>query len=73
MTDLTQRRVALIQWAQSCLTAEDWHGLWDCAVDLAIIDARQQDRTMRLFELDSRDVVQPWGKRDLPPDAGTHG
>ncbi len=48
MADLTQRRLALIQWAQSCLTAGDWHGLSDAAMDLLVVDARLEERAGRI-------------------------
>jgi len=44
MTDLTQRRLALIQWAQSCLDSGDWHGLSDAAMDLLVADARLSEQ-----------------------------
>jgi len=45
--DLQSRRLALIQWAQSCLDSGDWHGLSDAAMDLLVADARLQERAGR--------------------------
>ena len=44
MSDLTERRTALMAYAESCLTSGDWHGLRDAAADLEVIEARMEER-----------------------------
>ena len=44
MSDLTERRTALVAYAESCLTSGDWHGLRDAAADLEVIEARMEER-----------------------------
>lgn len=54
MTDLNERRTALIAYAQSCLASGDWHGLRDAACDVEIIEARIQEQEPHAQELESR-------------------
>ena len=43
MTLATQRRV-MLAYLHHRVELEDWHGVWDAAVDLAKIDARIEEQ-----------------------------
>lgn len=38
LTRAKERRAALVKYLAECMKDEDWHGIWDAAVDLARVD-----------------------------------
>lgn len=41
---LHQRRAELVAWLNSCVAAEDWHGVRDAAAHLEVCEARIEER-----------------------------